>query len=395
VLAAVALAATVLAANPPAALATNPGVDGRVVFTDDDGVTLQIYSSTTAGTQVRALTSGANNDNPQVSPDGRRVVYASYAWGLPQIVVMDIDGSHRTRLTHDLTQDEDPDWSPDGRRIVYDAYDGSSWQLWVMSANGTHPHRISDGTGNDLAPAWSPTGRQIAFDRTVSGVNQVFVMDPDGTNAEQITTDAGGATHPTYSPDGQAIIYSASDGSGSGHLYQTTSAGTFRLTSGTDDYESPVVSPDGTKIAFTRSDASSFGVWLMNRDGSDPHPLPSISGAGTDQASWAPVPVRCDGRWATKSGTPGNDILAGTPGPDVIAGRGGNDVIHGLGGDDVICGGAGNDRVYGGAGTDRLFGDSGADHLFARDHHRDARIDCGPGHDHATRDHRDPRPHSC
>lgn len=64
----------------------------------------------------------------------------------------------------------------------------------------------------------------------------------------------------------------------------------------------------------------------------------------------------CDGRPATKVGTPGHDVLTGTDGDDVIVGLGGDDTIHGLLGNDTLCGDAGSDVLIGKDGDDRLFG---------------------------------------
>ena len=74
--------------------------------------------------------------------------------------------------------------------------------------------------------------------------------------------------------------------------------------------------------------------------------------------------VKCDGKVATKVGTPGNDVIRGTARNDVIAGLGGNDIILGGGGNDIICGGPGNDRLTGNAGHDKLIGEGGRDRLF-------------------------------
>ncbi len=74
--------------------------------------------------------------------------------------------------------------------------------------------------------------------------------------------------------------------------------------------------------------------------------------------------VKCDGKVATKVGTPKKDVIIGTARRDIIAGLGGNDIILGRGGNDVICGGAGNDRIAGGAGHDKLLGQTGRDRLF-------------------------------
>jgi hypothetical protein len=103
--------------------------------------------------------------------------------------------------------------------------------------------------------------------------------------------------------------------------------------------------------------------------------LASASGAGSG--------ATCDGRQATKVGTPGNDSgepgerpkIVGTNGSDVINGLGGDDVIVGHDGRDHLCGGRGGDQIYGGGfgavapiesggGADRVFGGSDDDILF-------------------------------
>jgi Ca2+-binding RTX toxin-like protein len=76
------------------------------------------------------------------------------------------------------------------------------------------------------------------------------------------------------------------------------------------------------------------------------------------------VPLRCEGRAATVTGTPGPDLIEGTAGPDVIVAQGGKDTVRGLGGADLICAGDGSDTANGGKGKDRLLGELGRDKLF-------------------------------
>src|SRR5918994_3268845 len=88
-------------------------------------------------------------------------------------------------------------------------------------------------------------------------------------------------------------------------------------------------------------------------------------------------PGQCGGRFATLTGTDGNDDLWGTPGRDVIDARGGDDWIRGLAGNDVICAGDGNDFVFGGDGADLVYGEGGNDLIEGRA--GDDQIDGGAG----------------
>lgn len=71
--------------------------------------------------------------------------------------------------------------------------------------------------------------------------------------------------------------------------------------------------------------------------------------------------LTCNGKLATRLGTPGSDTIVGTSGDDVIVSRGGNDTVRGLAGNDTICGGHGNDSLDGGGGRDVLVGQAGPD----------------------------------
>jgi hypothetical protein len=88
-------------------------------------------------------------------------------------------------------------------------------------------------------------------------------------------------------------------------------------------------------------------------------------------------------------GGEGGDRIRGSARADLLMLRGGNDRADGGGGSDRILGGAGADRIRGGAGSDTLLGEGGNDVIDARDGHRDALVDGGPGRDTCYVDHAD------
>ena len=70
----------------------------------------------------------------------------------------------------DQRNDLDPQWSPDGSRIAFasertDQEPGAVEDIWVVTAAGGEPLRIADRHEGDRSPRWSPDGASIAYHR--------------------------------------------------------------------------------------------------------------------------------------------------------------------------------------------------------------------------------------
>jgi Tol biopolymer transport system component len=78
-----------------------------------------------------------------------------------------------------------PDFSPDGKRMVYASYLGqASHQLWVMPSSGGDVFPISYGAFDNTNPRWSPDGAKIAFISNRGGNTSLWVQTIPG--GEQI-----------------------------------------------------------------------------------------------------------------------------------------------------------------------------------------------------------------
>ena len=78
-----------------------------------------------------------------------------------------------------------PDFSPDGKRIVYASYLGQQWhQLWVLPSEGGDAFPLSYGDFDNVAPRWSPDGKRIAFISNRGGNTSLWTQTVPG--GEQI-----------------------------------------------------------------------------------------------------------------------------------------------------------------------------------------------------------------
>ena len=84
-----------------------------------------------------------------------------------------------------------PDFSPDGKRMVYASYLGQAWhQLWVLPAAGGDAFPISYGAFDNVSPRWSPDGSKIAFISNRNGNTSLWVQTiPGGEQNEIVARD--------------------------------------------------------------------------------------------------------------------------------------------------------------------------------------------------------------
>src|SRR5262249_21367697 len=86
---------------------------------------------------VSFISSTQDEDSPQYSLDGKRVVFCSSRSGTREIWVASADGSNAVQLTYlATTMTGAPRWSPDGRQIVFDSNVGRTYDVYTIDANG-------------------------------------------------------------------------------------------------------------------------------------------------------------------------------------------------------------------------------------------------------------------
>lgn len=260
---------------------------------------------------IDALEALGRVTNPQVSPDGSKVLFGISYESVEQntsnneLYVIDIKGGEPQRLTRTAESENSAVWIDNGNKIAYLASDGESTQLYVMSADGKGKTKVSnveggiegflfstdekkvvmigrvkyDRTPADVYPDLPKANARIIddlmykhWDQWVTEIPHPFVGDFDGnkvTNVTDIMQDEpyeapmrpfGGVESFAWSPDSKQLIYVSRKKTGMDYAvstnsdlyrYDLESKKAENLTEGMMGYDTaPAYSPDGRYVAW-------------------------------------------------------------------------------------------------------------------------------------------------
>lgn len=153
-------------------------------------------------------------------------------------------------------------------------------QIWIINSDGSGLTQITNLPDGACQPSWSPDGTEIAFISPCAGKQDLyenaalFIMKANGTDISPLPATLGGSFDPAWSPDGQSIAFTSTrDGYDQIYLYDLTNGEVKRLTETSSDEQTryPAWSPDSAHIIYTVKRVGVFQIWMMNADGSDPH----------------------------------------------------------------------------------------------------------------------------
>jgi dipeptidyl aminopeptidase/acylaminoacyl peptidase len=220
-----------------------------------------------AGGEARQLTSGAGEDRPRWSPDGKRLAYISPKETGSQVWTVGFNSDSGTvegnpkRITDVSTEADGELWSPDGKNIVFvsevypecpdDACNKAKkdelakskvkatvftrlfYRHWSHYTAGKRSHLFvvpaDGGVARDLTPgdhdvppfnlggqdryAISPDGKEVAYTSNIDEVeatstnDEIFIVPTAGGTPQKISTSPGADSTPLYSPDGKYIAW--------------------------------------------------------------------------------------------------------------------------------------------------------------------------------------------
>jgi TolB protein len=242
-------------------------------------------------TVAEQLTAGAGYDyQPDCSPDGRWVVYSTYAKDAIELWALNLETRQSRQLTSGGAVNVEPRFSPDGKRI---AFVSTSFQkhfhiFIAQFANGelsdtkrvtgetrsTLPRYYYSEFDHEVSPAWSPDGTELIF---VSNRGHMYgtggfwrMKAKAGAEAREIHyEETTWKARPDFSPDGKRIVYASYLGQQWHQLWEMPASGgdPFPLSYGDFDNVNPRWSPDGTKIAFISNRDGNTSLWTQEVEG--------------------------------------------------------------------------------------------------------------------------------
>ncbi len=260
-------------ASGPTSVAWTP--DGRDLVYSMQG---SLWRQALGTTQARQLTNGPGYDHqPDVSPDGRFVAYASYHADAIELRVLELSTGKTWALTENRGVNLEPRFSPDGGRLAFvsTAFEGR-WHVHVLSlaeGRAAAVTRVTPDVESPLAryyysrfdhylsPSWSPDGSELLLVSNrgrIYGTGGFWRMQaeagavPRELRYEETTWKA----RPDWSRDGKRVVYSSYAGGQWHQLWLMTADGgdVFPLTYGDFDATAARWSPDTKRIAYVSNE---------------------------------------------------------------------------------------------------------------------------------------------
>jgi Tol biopolymer transport system component len=191
---------------------------------------------------------------PTISAAGHRLAFVRRS--LNQDLLQLQDGHPPETLVSSTYNEQDPDFSPDGSKVAFASdRSGEGHEIWVAeTADPSRRHSVTQGAHKpEGAPRWSPDGRRLVFDGVGDdGVRHVYLIDEAGGPIQTVSSKPGAFDQiPSWSRDGK-WIYFGSNRTGREETWRVPAAGGEAQQMTTGGGRAPFESWDGRTLYFLR-----------------------------------------------------------------------------------------------------------------------------------------------
>jgi len=158
---------------------------------------------------LHRLTKGMRAKDPDVSPDGRRIVFVRHDLDRSALWIWE---NGESRLLFTAARDQffaTPRWSPDGKRIALSVWSDGNQDIALYDLDSNRLERLMEDPALDLTPVWSPDGEVVLFVSDREGIFDLFAYLLSERRFYRVTRLLGGAFTPFVSPDSKSIYFSS------------------------------------------------------------------------------------------------------------------------------------------------------------------------------------------
>jgi Tol biopolymer transport system component len=161
-----------------------------------------------------------------------------------------------------------PELSPDGKKIVFESDRLGFWDIWICDADGTNCGQVTSLHGTAGRPRWSPDGRSLAFEFHPKQQSEIYVVEvPGGTPRLLPTIPGADNLSPSWSRDGKWLYFASKRGMEPFQIWRMSLQGGSPIQLTKNGGISPVESPDGRFLYYSKYEHG--GVWRMPLGGGE------------------------------------------------------------------------------------------------------------------------------
>jgi eukaryotic-like serine/threonine-protein kinase len=183
--------------------------DGNLIYSSKAGGRFEIWTTNADGSNQKKVSANEGADfSPQMTPDGRFIVFCLNRGGITNIWRMDADGSNLKQLTSGKNE-FNPNLSPDGRWVIYEKLENTLHALWKVSIEGGAPVQLTNTLSFTSSVSRDGMIAYVFNDMEANMLRKVAIISPDGgaplkTFALPPTADN---FKMRFTPDGRALAF--------------------------------------------------------------------------------------------------------------------------------------------------------------------------------------------
>jgi Tol biopolymer transport system component len=215
-----------------------------------------------------------------LSPNGRWIAYAAEVNGNTDIYVMPFGGGDAVRVTSNPAADRRPIWSYDDKRLAFAAYGYGNPQIWSVeiSSEGKPEGLPVQVTRENhiLGGNWTRKGN-LGFPAAFR-IQHIFIANADGSEEVQLTRFPSFNGTPQWSPDGEKILFLTDYLQSLNNLRFWTVSSKGGEPKPAQGERVGIRTSDGKRTLFVRRGPSDSKIMMVDAEGGDPEEIASIHG---------------------------------------------------------------------------------------------------------------------